>query len=100
MGRQRPRTGARLMRPELLVTWVDGGRWPKCTPHPDYPHGKDIDASMGQEPACQTALPYPAKRCGHYRVVCARCGITAVVTTAGRPDDPRSFKVACRLVRA
>lgn len=42
-----------------------------------------------------TALPYPARRCGQYVVKCDVCDQIIVVTTAGRPDDPRSLKMAC-----
>jgi C4-type Zn-finger protein len=44
-----------------------------------------------------TELPYPAKRCGIYLVVCERCGYSAAITTAGRPDDPRKVTLPCKL---
>jgi hypothetical protein len=49
---------------------------------------------------CSVALPHPAKRCGYYLVKCVACGQNALVTTAGRPDDPKSLKLACRAPRA
>ena len=43
-------------------------------------------------------LPYPAKRCGQYYVECRICGFNAIITTAGRPDDPQIIiKMPCTL---
>lgn len=77
------------------VKWIDSGKEPKCAPNPNYPYGKDIDATNGAKHTCSTKLPYPAKRCGVYIVECKRCGYRIALTTAGRPDDPRSVTVAC-----
>jgi hypothetical protein len=82
----------------LKVEWLDSGREPRVRPNPDYPEGIDIDASMGAARTCSVDLPYPAKRIGVYLVTCATCRSTTALTTAGRPDDPRSVKVACRAV--
>jgi hypothetical protein len=80
----------------MIIRWLDRGREPQCAPNPDYPKGKDIDASDGAAQTCYTELPYPAPRCGAYIVECEKCGIRVGITTAGRPDDPRSVKIACR----
>lgn len=77
------------------VRWNDFGREPQCRPDPKFPTGVDLDSSEGAAKACSCDLPYPAKRCGAYIVTCDDCGMTIAVTTAGRPDDPRSVKVAC-----
>ena len=79
----------------LNVKWVDSGREPQCPPNPAHPNGIDIDATHGQFASCETALPYPAKRCGLFMVDCDVCGQTIAITTAGRPDDPRSLKLGC-----
>lgn len=79
----------------MKIEWVDRGREPQCAPNPDYPNGKDIDMSEADGPTCYAELPYPAKRCGVYIIECERCGLRVGVTTAGRPDDPRSVKIAC-----
>jgi C4-type Zn-finger protein len=42
-------------------------------------------------------LPYPAKRCGLFLVICDKCGYSAAITTAGRPDDPRKVTLPCKL---
>lgn len=82
----------------MKVTWHDGGREPQCQPDPAYPEGKDIRLCDGITPKCVAQLPYPAKRCGIYIVECERCGTRVAVTTAGRPDDPRSVEMMCRQV--
>ena len=79
----------------LIVKWFDAGLEPKSEPDPAYPHGIDIDVSEGAKPTCSTALPYPARRIGHFMVTCDRCKVSAALTTAGRPDDPRSIRVPC-----
>lgn len=80
----------------MKIEWNDAGREPRIAPNPDYPNGKDIDASDGAAKTCFTELPYPARRCGHYIIECETCGLRVGLTTAGRPDDPRSIKVACK----
>jgi hypothetical protein len=80
----------------LKVEWVDYLREPRCAPDPAFPTGKDIDCSGGAPAACKADLPHPAKRCGLYLVECEACGIRIGITTAGRPDDPRSVKIACK----
>jgi hypothetical protein len=80
----------------LHVHWVDHEREPQCAPDPAFPLGRDLDVSLGQKMVCRTSLPYPAKRCGHFLVSCLVCGQSIAITTAGRPDDPRSLKLACR----
>ena len=78
------------------IDWIDAGREPACPPNPNYPDGIDLDLAGRAKNTCNIELPYPAKRCGHYRVECKICGLTIGCTTAGRPDDPRSMRVACR----
>lgn len=79
--------------------WIDRGFDPKNPPDPRFPNGQDIDLSDGAKVACYTSLPCPAQRCGYYLVTCAKCKTMDVVTTAGRPDDPRSFTRACKRER-
>lgn len=80
------------------IDWIDSGREPQNPPDPAFPDGVDVASSIDTGPTCYVALPYPARRCGAYTVRCRRCGFTAVVTTAGRPDDPRSITVPCKEV--
>ena len=88
--------------PSLRSVWIDDRREPQCPPDPRYPTGIDVDAVAwaGMDPAtqsCRTELPYPAKRCGHYEVTCSLCDMRVIVTTAGRPDDPKSIRLPCKL---
>lgn len=80
----------------LTKIWLDAGREPQCGPNPDYPTGIDLDASGGATPTCSTTLDYPAKRCGVWFLECSICHLTLGITTAGRPDDPKSIRVPCR----
>lgn len=79
----------------LNVKWIDSGFWPEITPTTNL-QGIDVDISRGASKTCETKLPYPAQRCGFYEVTCETCGLRVAVTTAGRADDPRSVKVACK----
>lgn len=83
------------MKADFDIVWLDKHREPQCPADPRYPTGIDLDVSAGAKIACQTPLPYPAKRCGMYVVTCKTCGWKSVVTTAGRADDPRSLTVPC-----
>lgn len=85
-------------RADWQIDWLDHGRDPKVPPNPNYPDGVDIDCSDGAAVTCFSSLVYPTKRCGAYMVRCRVCGVSAGVTTAGRPDDPRSLRMACRVV--
>lgn len=78
----------------LKIQWIDNHREPQCPANPAFPDGIDLDVSQGK-PSCRAELPYPAKRCGVYVVECPDCGVKAVITTAGRADDPRSVRMAC-----
>lgn len=79
----------------LKIEWVDSKREPKCQPDPAYPEGKDIKLFHNGEHTCHVKLPYPAKRCGYFIVDCTMCKLRTLITTAGRPDDPRSLTVPC-----
>jgi hypothetical protein len=78
------------------VDWIDFKREPQCAPDPRFPNGKDVSCGGGSSLTCFCELPYPAPRCGMYIVRCDECGISLGVTTAGRPDDPRSVRVPCK----
>lgn len=83
------------MTDKFTIDWIDRGREPQVAPNPDFPDGKPIDISIEGEPSCEVDLPYPAKRCGVYVVICNECGLRQGITTAGRPDDPPHFKFPC-----
>ena len=79
------------------IKWFDSGHEPKGQPNPDFPRGYDIDVSHGAEHSCFIDLPYPAKRIGHYYIKCRVCGAKVLCTTAGRVDDPKSVRMACKI---
>jgi predicted RNA-binding Zn-ribbon protein involved in translation (DUF1610 family) len=78
------------------IEWRRSGRGKaQCPPDPDYPNGCHVDISEGQT-SCMVNLPYPAPECGAWIVRCAACGMSAAITAAGRPDDPRSVRIPCK----
>lgn len=83
---------------QFIVRWLDSGHAPLDPGHHSthFPQGRDLDVSRGAEPACVLELPYPVPRCGVFTVQCKKCGLALGFTTAGRPDDPRQVKVACK----
>lgn len=78
------------------IHWEDSGREPQCQPDPAFPKGIDLVTARDDQLSCETELPYPARRCGVYIVECLSCGLSVGVTTAGRPDDPRSIRLPCK----
>jgi hypothetical protein len=80
----------------MKVTWYDSGREPTRPPNRKYPEGLDVDVSRGSSRTCTVPLRYPAKRIGYYLVECEKCQQQALVTTAGRLDDPRSVRITCK----
>jgi hypothetical protein len=81
----------------LKVYFLSGKRQARCPSDPAYPHGMDVDLSDGAMSTCAGNLPYPAECCGMLMVRCAKCGANAAITTAGRVDDPRTVKLACKV---
>lgn len=82
----------------MKVTFIDGGRYPKCPPDPKYPNGVNVDRTDGAKTTCIVNIPYPAPRCGLMVVECSKCGLITAVTVAGRVDDPRTLRLACKLI--
>lgn len=84
--------------PKFRVRWIDRGMEPKNPPNPRFPKGKPIDLRTKKDaPSCFTDLPYPSPRCGYLFVLCLICGENALITTAGRVDDPCSVTMECKL---
>lgn len=79
----------------IAVQWFDGEREPQNPPNPAFPNGMDVDLSQGAKRVCKIELPYPARRCGMYLIACQACGLRIGVSTAGRPDDPRTVTLGC-----
>lgn len=83
---------------KFKVEWIDRFREPQCPPDPAFPAGKDVRLTESEREGiatCIATLSYPAKRCGIYVVECETCNVRVAVTTAGRPDDPRSVEIPC-----
>ena len=81
----------------VTVTWIDDRRKPTQPPDPKHPNGVVIDMRPTiLHNGCPVDLPYPAKRCGKYVVVCNSCGLRTILTTAGRVDDPKRVILACK----
>lgn len=78
------------------VEWIDGNRLAEFPADPDCPNGIHVDLSGRAHKSCKVNLPYPARRCGYYSVRCPMCHMSVLVTTAGRADDPRSVRIACK----
>jgi hypothetical protein len=80
----------------LEVEFISHHRKAKVSPNPRFPDGIDVDLSKGKA-SCRAELPYPADCCGVLLVHCDSCGANAAITTAGRRDDPRSVRLACKM---
>jgi hypothetical protein len=79
------------------IEWIDRGLEPKNPPDKNFPDGVDLDLRTAEGAAsCGVKLTYPAPRCGYFLIVCEDCGMHLTVTTAGRPDDPRSVRFTCK----
>ena len=79
------------------LQWLSKGKPPQCESSPGYPDGVELDGAAGLPgPACKWALPYPAPSIGVHVVGCVTCGKTVACTAAGRPDDPRTIRFACK----
>lgn len=81
----------------ITVEWLDAGRKAENEPDPKYPEGVLVDLSRGRFKTCVVDVKYPAPGVGQHRIVCSTCGMSAVVTAAGRADDPRYVKLPCKV---
>jgi len=79
------------------ITFEPSGRGKaREAPDPAYPHGIAIDAARGRT-SCTAELPYPAPECGYYLIECQMCYLRVAITAAGRPDDPISATLPCKI---
>lgn len=69
---------------------------PQYPPNPAYPNGVDSVLAAPNVPSCKAELPYPAPERLVWMVRCKRCGYSAAITAAGRPDDPKTVTVPCK----
>ena len=77
------------------IEWKGTGAQAKCPPDPEHPNGVNLVLARSGDRCCTTDLPYPAPGVGSHIVECTVCGLRAAVSAAGRPDDPKSLRVAC-----
>lgn len=78
------------------VQFIDAGRQPTQPPDPKHPDGVWVDLAADAKKSCTRNLPHPAPRCGRYEITCQTCGYRAVITVAGRADDPSMITMPCR----
>lgn len=81
---------------EIIVKFISHHRKPKHPPNPEYPKGQDLNLAGNAKTVCLANLPYPAPECGVLFVYCKKCDYSAVITTAGRIDDPRTVILPCQ----
>jgi hypothetical protein len=79
----------------LKAHWISRGRSAQNEPDPAFPDGIEVDMSRGLK-HCALKLDYPAPHVGSWLVTCAKCEQRILVTAAGRRDDPRLIKLACK----
>lgn len=82
------------------VKFNDSGRKATQLANPKYPNGQDVSVAENvlQKTCCRN-LPYPAPGVGTYSVICRKCHFTALVSVAGRADDPRTITLPCKEIR-
>lgn len=82
------------------VRFLDSGVRPTQKPNPAWPNGTPVNlaADLVLVKTCTRNLPYPAPRCGLYEVECRTCGFRALLTVAGRPDDPNMITLPCKVL--
>lgn len=78
------------------VNFIESGSEPQCSPDPRFPNGKRISLATEFEKSCTRNLPYPAPRCGVYKVTCRTCGYIAAFSVTGRTDDPNMVSLPCK----
>jgi hypothetical protein len=85
------------MTDRFKIKWIDGKKEPQVPADANYPRGITLDLRATRKPPfCETDLPYPARRIGFYAIECTKCGLSVMVTTAGRADDPCAVIVTCK----
>lgn len=84
-----------------IVEFMPSGRGKAQYPaDPNFPNGREVQVGAQGVPSCTVALPYPAPECGFYLVLCTVCRFSAVITVAGRADDPTKVTLPCKVTAA
>jgi hypothetical protein len=79
----------------LHARWYGTRRQAESPPDPHYPLGMLVDGTGGR-PSCSVSLTSPAPCIGEWFIRCDQCGMTALVTAAGRADDPHTVRLPCK----
>jgi hypothetical protein len=80
------------------IQFIPSGRGKaRCAPDPLYPNGIAVPKPPGSSETCLIELPYPAPECGVYLITCKLCGSSMAITAVGRPDDPVSCHMPCKM---
>lgn len=82
---------------QFAIEWHGSGRAPTQESDPNFPDGIALDVSDKASRTCEARVPWPATEVGFWIVKCRRCRFSVALTAAGRPDDPKSIKLPCRL---
>lgn len=83
-------------KPHHKVVYISRGHDPKVPFNRAHPWGIDLGNAEGGL-SCHVELePWPTPECGLLYVECKKCGTNAMITTAGRVDDPRSINLPCK----
>ncbi len=64
-------------------------------PDPRHPLGIVVDGTKGRL-ACSVSLEYPSPCVGKWLIQCDTCDMVALVTAAGRVDDPHTVRLPCK----
>lgn len=80
----------------LMLEWTATGGAAQNPPDKRFPLGVDLDLAGGAVECCVTTLPYPASGIGFHLIRCLACELKVAASAAGRPDDPRTVRVACK----
>jgi hypothetical protein len=80
----------------LIATWLSEARWAQHPHDPRYPLGLLFDASAGG-PCCEVALEHPTPCVGKWITNCDLCKNPCHRERGGRPDDPYTVRLACKL---
>lgn len=81
-----------------LVDFIGEGRQATVPADPAFPHGRKVHTIVAAEgvQVCEVDLTYPVPECGRHRIICRRCGVVAMITAAGRADDPTMVTLQCK----
>lgn len=86
------------MSEKFSIEFMPSGRGKaQCPSDPKFPQGKIFDLRLIENVAsCDVDLEWPSPECGAWVIRCQECKSSALVTCAGRKDDPIKIKINCK----